>query len=111
MPNRYQLAFLATFVSVFSSLVFFFNFAKVKLKEAGYDVSELILIGLPKKETPVTDAPSPLTSFISSDKANMFAQLLALVFAAATSAVIYWKFGSSKSWHPRGHTHVQCLTP
>lgn len=65
MPNRYQLAFLATFVGVFSSLSFIAYVVKSKLKEAGYDISELILIGLPKDKDNI-DAQPPPPSFFTS---------------------------------------------
>ena len=92
MPNRYQLAFLASFVGVFAGLVLLFNFVKAKLKVAGYDVSQLILIGLPQDET---STPPQLPSWLSSPNSNMFAQLLAIILAAVTSAAIYYKFGAS----------------
>lgn len=96
MPNRFQLVFLGSFVGVFSALVFLFNYGKAKLRAAGYDISELILIGLPKDENdpPTTYSTS---SWLTSSKSDMFAQLLALILAVCTSAVVYWKFGSSES--------------
>ena len=97
MPNRYQLAFLATFVGVFSSLSALAYFAKKKLREAGYDISELILIGLPKdKDSAGNSYTQKPSSPFTSEKASMYAQLLALVLAACTTVVIYWKFGSSE---------------
>lgn len=50
MPNKYQLAFLATFASVFSALVLVSRFLNSKLLEAGYDYRNLILLGLPGHE-------------------------------------------------------------
>lgn len=50
MPNKYQLVFLATFVSVFSALVLISRFLNSKLIEAGYDYRNLILLGLPDHE-------------------------------------------------------------
>ena len=46
--NRYQLSFLATFLFTFSSLYLFSTYVGKILAEAGYDISQLILIGLPK---------------------------------------------------------------
>jgi cytochrome-b5 reductase len=98
MPNRYQLVFLATFFSVLATLIVVSNIVKAKLKEAGYDISELILIGLPKdKQTSAVDTKSPLTPFVSESIAKMIPQVFALLLAVVTSAVVYWKFGSSKS--------------
>ncbi|PSR72391.1 hypothetical protein PHLCEN_2v11734 [Hermanssonia centrifuga] len=92
MPNRYQLAFLASFVGVLSTLFLLSTFIKAKLRDAGYDISELILIGLPK-DTTAEAARSPYSPF---SKATMFTQLLALIVAALTSAVIYYKFGRTR---------------
>jgi cytochrome-b5 reductase len=50
MPNKFQFAFLATFVSVFSALVLISRFLNSKLVEAGYDYRNLILLGLPDHE-------------------------------------------------------------
>lgn len=50
MPNKYQLAFLATFISVFSALLFISNYLQARLKDAGYDISNLILYGLDDKD-------------------------------------------------------------
>ncbi|KAF5312164.1 hypothetical protein D9619_003032 [Psilocybe cf. subviscida] len=50
MPNKYQLAFLATFISVFSALLFISNYLQARLKHAGYDISNLILYGLDDKD-------------------------------------------------------------
>ena len=46
MPNRYQVAFLASFVGVLTGLVLLSNFVSSKLKAAGYDPGQLILIGI-----------------------------------------------------------------
>jgi len=52
MPNKYQFAFLTTFFLSFLSLVALSRFLNAKLRDAGYDISNLILIGLPKNEQP-----------------------------------------------------------
>ncbi|KAF8078437.1 NADH-cytochrome b5 reductase [Lyophyllum atratum] len=50
--NRYQAAFLATLLSTFFSLVLISWFINSKLVAAGYDISQLILLGLPKNPSP-----------------------------------------------------------
>ena len=50
MPNRLQWAYLTSFFVTFFSLVAVSRVVNRKLKEAGYDISRLILIGLPPKE-------------------------------------------------------------
>ncbi|KAF9455708.1 NADH-cytochrome b5 reductase [Collybia nuda] len=49
MPNRFQLAFLASLLLTFFSLVLLSRFVNSKLIAAGYDISHIILIGLPKE--------------------------------------------------------------
>ncbi|KAI0782696.1 NADH-cytochrome b5 reductase [Abortiporus biennis] len=90
MPNRFQLAFLASFFGVFLSLVLSYHFITGKLKAAGYDVSKLILIGLEDKDVPLSKGKMP--DFNSST----YAQLAALVFTLLTSAFLYFKLGGGK---------------
>ncbi|KAJ6519542.1 ferredoxin reductase-like C-terminal NADP-linked domain-containing protein [Mycena sanguinolenta] len=52
MPNRAQLLFLGTILVCFTALVALSNFIQAKLAAAGYDLSKLILLGLPKKDSP-----------------------------------------------------------
>ncbi|KAJ7357077.1 ferredoxin reductase-like C-terminal NADP-linked domain-containing protein [Mycena albidolilacea] len=51
MPNRYQFAFLFSLFGTFGALVTLSTYIKGKLAAAGYDVSNLILLGLPKKDS------------------------------------------------------------
>ncbi|KAI0784159.1 NADH-cytochrome b5 reductase [Abortiporus biennis] len=90
MPNRFQLAFLGSFFGVFFSLVFSYHFITGKLKAAGYDISKLILIGLPEEGTNPSELKMP--DFNSST----YAQLAVLVSTALTSAFLYYKFSGSK---------------
>jgi len=50
--NRYQATFLATLLSTFFSLVLLSWYINSKLVAAGYDISQLILLGLPKNPSP-----------------------------------------------------------
>lgn len=52
MPNLYQVTFLASLFLTFISLVFLSHFLNSKLLAAGYDVSRLILLGLPDNPPP-----------------------------------------------------------
>lgn len=97
MPNRYQLAFLASFVGIFGGLVLLSSFIKARLRAAGYDISQLILIGLPKDDI---HPPPQQPAWLSSPRTNMFAQLLALILAVVTSAAMYYKFGASVCFLP-----------
>ncbi|CAL1695982.1 unnamed protein product [Somion occarium] len=98
MPNRYQVIFLVSFFSVFATLFFTSRFIGEKLRAAGYDVSEIILIGLPRNRTLDRDVSQrQLGSGAMPDfNSSTFQQLLALVLAVITSAFIYYKFASSK---------------
>jgi cytochrome-b5 reductase len=59
MPNLYQLVFLASLFFTFSTLVLLFHFINAKLVETGYNVSRIILIGLPDNPPP----PQRITFF------------------------------------------------
>lgn len=98
MPNRLQVVFLLSFATVFTSLVLLSRTIDAKLRAAGYDISELILIGLPKDNVSVDNSPSAdvASSFIVQKMAD-FQQLLALVLAVVTSAFIYFKFANSST--------------
>lgn len=52
MPNQYQLAFLGSFFVVLLTLIATFHFAISYLNSKGYYIGDLILIGLPKDQTP-----------------------------------------------------------
>lgn len=96
MPNRPQLVFLATFFIAFSSLLALSKFLSSKLRESGYDLSRLILIGIPQSQnTPHNPIPNQMASSFLDVNQSLVAQLFALFLALATSAFIYLKFGRS----------------
>jgi cytochrome-b5 reductase len=95
-----QFAFLTSFVLTFSGLYFISQYVNSRLLDAGYDISELILIGLPKSNTTVSNRNSTMGEFdgTSMDLLNSFhekgyTQVLALVIAAVSSVFIFAKFG------------------
>ncbi|KAF5336867.1 hypothetical protein D9611_003347 [Ephemerocybe angulata] len=55
MPNRFQLAFLATFLSVFGALVLAAHLFTSWLASIGYPIGNLILIGLDKDAPPMSN--------------------------------------------------------
>ncbi len=87
MPNRLHLVFLVAFFTNFAVLLALSNYLSSKLRQAGYDISRLILIGLPSSENTY---PNQMSA-----SAPSFLQLVALLVAAASSAFIYLKFGRS----------------
>jgi cytochrome-b5 reductase len=89
MPNHLQFLFLASFVATFAVLLALSSYLSSKLREAGYDISRLILIGLPQSE----DA-HPIHNQMSAPTPS-FLQLVAVLVAAVSSAFIYFKFGRS----------------
>ncbi|EIN13550.1 ferredoxin reductase-like C-terminal NADP-linked domain-containing protein [Punctularia strigosozonata HHB-11173 SS5] len=102
MPNKYQLTFLASFVSIFTVLVLASHFLKAKLKEAGYDPARLILIGLEPTTTDGAGAgkmPAGNEKFtipgFKGDTA-LLTQVIAGLLAVATTVFIYTKFGQKK---------------
>ncbi|KAI9455846.1 ferredoxin reductase-like C-terminal NADP-linked domain-containing protein [Russula earlei] len=89
--NPLHFVFLASFL--FTAIVLFTlsRFLSAKLREAGYDISRLILIGLPQSDnTMSTSAPSFLDT-----RQSIIAQVIALLLAAASGTFIYLKFGRS----------------
>ncbi|KAI0778114.1 NADH-cytochrome b5 reductase [Trametes elegans] len=91
MPNRNQVAFIASFAGTLLLLVALTEFVKRKLHAAGYYVSDLILIGLEKKPRAEPIDPE-MADFLNGP----YAQLIALALALATSALVYLKFGRGK---------------
>jgi cytochrome-b5 reductase len=90
MPNHLQFLFLGSFVLTFLFLLTFFNYLLSKLSQEGYDISNLILIGLPE-QTPMSAAA---TSFLDI-RQNVVAQIVAILLTLGSSAFIYLKFGRS----------------
>jgi cytochrome-b5 reductase len=98
MPDfSYLLVFVASFVFVFGSLVGVASYIDARLKEAGYDLPKIILLGFPKDDS----APSLQYTMIpdlSGFSGSTLTQLLALVLAAATTGFIYIRFTSKSEF-------------
>ena len=92
MPNHLQFLFLASFFATFAVLFTLSSYLTSKVREAGYDISRLILIGLPSENT------RPIPNQMTASAAPSFFQLVALLVAAVSSAFIYVKFGRSGTW-------------
>jgi len=93
MPNHLQFLFLASFFATFALLLALSFYLSTKLRQAGYDISGLILIGLPQSEN-THPFPNQMSAFAPS-----FLHLAALLVAAVSSAFIYFKFGRSGTPH------------
>jgi hypothetical protein len=96
MPNHLQLLFLGSFVLTFFSLLALSNYLLSKLREGGYDISDLILLGLPRsdEQTAHHSMSAPAPSFLDVHQ-SFVAQVLAILLAVGSSAFIYLKFGRS----------------
>jgi hypothetical protein len=95
MPNHLQLLFIASFSASFLLLLALSNFLSSKLRDAGYDISRLILVGLPHDDHHIPNQMSTSPPSLLDVRQSVVPQLLALLLAVATSAFIYLKFGRS----------------
>ncbi|KAG2350566.1 NADH-cytochrome b5 reductase [Suillus weaverae] len=98
--NCQQALFAFSFLSTLAVLVFSFHWLRARLREAGYDVSRLILIGLePKFDT--TQFPDDTSSTLMAFGIDSsYTQVIALALAVASSVFIFVKFGSSSKRKP-----------
>lgn len=111
MPNRQQLAFVASFLFIFSVLVALHHYIDKTLRAAGYDISRLILIGIPTQDDS-TNSTAPIFPWTRSSNqtiGNMsqatfdfkdlqdkgYTQIAALFAALLSSIFIYFKFATS----------------
>jgi cytochrome-b5 reductase len=90
--NREQSLFLFSFLTTLSALWYGSYIAQSKLKEAGYDISRLILIGLEPVVKDNTTQPNSIKMGMNSG----YVQYIALALAIATSVLFYTKFVPSK---------------
>ncbi|KAH8120119.1 NADH-cytochrome b5 reductase [Phellopilus nigrolimitatus] len=92
MPNLAQLIFLLTFVTTFATLYVLSSCISLQLKARGWDINDLILIGLEKKDFTREQPPKMLSAvdIIDTVKADRSAQ------AAAFAGVITIVFLLSK---------------
>ncbi|TBU48412.1 hypothetical protein BD309DRAFT_949715, partial [Dichomitus squalens] len=93
MPNRFQVAFLISFVATLFLLIVTTEFVKAKLHQRGIYVSDLILLGtgkIPQRE-PIASADIMSDVFSAS-----YNQLIPLALALITSVLLYAKFGRGR---------------
>jgi len=96
MPNYLQLLFLGSFILTLFSLLTLSNYLLSKLRQEGYDISNLILLGLPRSDerTPHLPMSAVAPSFLDV-RQSVVAQIVAILLTVASSAFIYLKFGRS----------------
>lgn len=114
MLNRELALFLTSFISVFASLVLISRYLNAKLLAAGYDISRIILIGLPTNNSYNSTVSFPNFAFPWDFNSNMttqpsfdlnafqekgYAQAAALVLAVLSSIFIYFKFGAAGEFY------------
>lgn len=98
MPNTPQLLFVGSFLS-FSVVLFGAHwFIGNKLREAGYDVSSLILLGLNASDSS-RSANDTMSSNLLDIQNNQLTQLVAIALALASGAFFFFKFGRTRESH------------
>jgi cytochrome-b5 reductase len=95
MPNHLQLLFLGSFVLTFLFLLTVSNYILSKLHQAGYDISNLILLGLPRADEPTHHPMSATAPSFLDLRQSVVAQIVAILLTVGSSAFIYFKFGRS----------------
>ena len=98
MPNRYQVAFAASFVGTLLLLVLLTELVKAKLHQRGIYLSDLILLGTGKKPDRQTVPPPDTLSDLFSGSST---KLIALAVALLTSVFLAVKFGGGSECSPR----------
>ncbi|KZV75599.1 NADH-cytochrome b5 reductase [Peniophora sp. CONT] len=105
-----HLVFFTSFVSVFAALVFGSRFLGQKLREAGYDISRLILYGLDTPDTPPAHTSKEMAAVLPDFVHDLLKQYgltaadvqapLAIFVTLATTFVLYKAFGGSSKRKP-----------
>ncbi|KAI0036694.1 NADH-cytochrome b5 reductase [Vararia minispora EC-137] len=92
-----HLLFFASFFASLSILIVTSNFIRQKLRDAGYDISRIILYGLPDKPTDTSHsmASDPVAAYLQGLFDGNLPQILAVVFTVASGVVLYYTFGAS----------------
>jgi len=85
----FLLSFLITFLTLFLGL----HVLNAKLKETGYDISRLVLIGLEPHDN---TTPKPNTTMTFNPE---YTQLITLALTIASSTFIYFKFIFFSKFH------------
>lgn len=124
MPNRQQVAFAVSFFGVFGALIALHHYIDKALRVLGYDISRLILIGLPTtQDDSINSTASVKFALPWSSNHNMtqatfdfkdfqdkgYTQIAALVAAVLSSIFIYLKFATSSEC-PEMPLSLACLT-
>jgi cytochrome-b5 reductase len=96
MPNHLQLLFLGCFFLALFGLITLSHYFISKLRHAGYDIADLILLGLPPSDEPTPHLPmTTVASSFLDVRQSVVTQIVAILLAVASGAFIYLKFGRS----------------
>ncbi|KAG1834581.1 NADH-cytochrome b5 reductase [Suillus variegatus] len=98
--NRQQALFAVSFLSTLAVLVLSFHWLRTQLREAGYDVSRLILIGLEPKLNTTQSSDHTNGTPMAFGIDSSYTQVIALALAVASSVFIFVKFGPSSKRKP-----------
>lgn len=109
-----HLVFLTSFLSIFAALLLGSRFLGQKLREAGYDISRLIVYGLDTPTTPPAHTSKEMAAALPDFVQDLLKQYnlaptdlqapLAIFVALATTLVLYRTFAAGSS------TDALCLT-
>jgi hypothetical protein len=91
--------FFASFTLTTIFLFTLSNYIKHKLGEAGYELGDLILYGLPRSSEPRVPYTSHTMAAVPPflQDLGITPQMLAIVFTLASGAVIYYAFSASST--------------
>ncbi len=96
MSIRYHSIFFFSFCITFTVLFFGSRFLGAQLRAHGYNISDLILLGLPKENTtslPVSQPTEMSTKGFSFDalRESQTTQVVSLVLAVLSTVYLVWK--------------------
>lgn len=88
MPNFAQLLFLSSFITTFVALYFLTSFISAQLRARGWDINDIILIGLEKRD--LGNEPSPkMLSFSAAVEAVKMERSAQVAVAAGLLSVVF----------------------
>lgn len=96
MPNLAQFTFLASFISTFVFLYLSTSYISFALRSRGWDINNLILLGLEKKDLGTESVPElhPLAAIwevVKMDQTTQIALLTGLVTIGVLLLTKFWK--------------------
>lgn len=94
MPLLDQLIFVTSFGITLTTLVYVSRFISAQLRARGYNISDLILIGLPRKDLPVKAEETILQNGLIM---NSSVQTFAIIVGACGALFLFMRFGKKRA--------------